>query len=613
MDAYKISVGVFLNNRISGVLGLIARDFVKTDAAAMKFKRTLREIKYLGAAGLLIGGAGFAGLSLVGKMIDHAKEYAHQLALLNTAGMTHLEIVRATNAAWAASKRTPTSTAAENLAAIRELRMVFGNTQDAIQYMPTVQRIDAILSTLRGGSAQDEAYTVAKALEMRGAVKTPGEFITQSDLMTKAIVASGGKIGATDFLSAFKYARTATAGWNDFFTYKILPTLIQEMKTGSGGGAGFGAISGPGNAIMSAFAAVVGGTVSQKALKLWEQLGMLDPRKEVFTRTHLLRGIKPGGIKGADIFQENPKQWVDQFLIPALHQHGYNDPKKIREAIQYLFPNRTAGFLISQIATQGWKFTRDVGLIGQAQGLAAYQQLLKTDPIMAQIALQKQWNNLLAIMGYQLMPILLPLLISFSNWLSNLARWMETHKSAATALMYSFTGLSAAMAFSGTVLLLTAAFKGLRLMLASIGLIGPGAAAATGAGGTAAGGVVRTAGGAALGALGSPVAIAGGTLALAYAIPGTKLKEAILDPKKFSKETERDISAAEARNKKANDALITELKTLFAKVVKEISGISINIDGRKIGQAVSGGIAKHSGAVAHSPTSFNHGLSRVQP
>jgi hypothetical protein len=612
MDAYKISVGVFLNNRISGVLGLIARDFAKTDAAALKFQRTLREIKYLGAAGLLIGGAGFAGLSMVGKMVDHAKEYAHQLALLNTAGMTHLEIVRATNAAWAASKRTPTSTAAENLAAVRELRMVFGNTSDAIQYMPTVQRIDAILSTLRGGSAQDEAYTVAKALEMRGAVKTPGEFTTQANLMTKAIVASGGKIGAQDFLSAFKYARTATAGWSDFFTYKILPTLIQEMKTGSGGGAGFGAISGPGNAIMSAFAAVVGGTVSQKALGLWQKLGMLDPTKEVWTRTHLLRGIKPGGIKGADIFQSDPRQWVDQFLIPALHAHGYNDPKKMREAIQYLFPNRTAGFLISQIATQGWKFKRDVPLIDQAAGLSAYRELLKTDPIMAQIALQKQWNNLLAIMGFQLMPVLLPLMIQFTTWLANMARWMDKNPSAAKALMYAFTGLSAAMAFSGTVLLLTAAFKGLRLMLGSIGLISAGAGAA-GVGGAAGGGAIKTAGGAALGALGLPVAIVGGTLALAYAVPGTKLKEAINQPLRFSKEQEKLMAAGEARQAKARKEQLNEFRTFFDKVVNEIKGLSIYIDGKKLGQVVSSGIAKHSGAVAHAPTAFNPGLSRAQP
>src|SRR5581483_10143561 len=145
---------------------------------------------------------------------------------------------------------------------------------------PVVQQLQAVLQNVRGGNAKDEAYTVARALEMKGAARNAGQFEAAADLMTKAIIASGGKVTAQDFLTAFKYGRAATLGWDDRFTFGILPTLIQEMKSAGGsGGAG-----GPGNALMSAYAAVVGGTVPQKALKLWHKLGLLDPSKIVWDK-----------------------------------------------------------------------------------------------------------------------------------------------------------------------------------------------------------------------------------------------------------------------------------------------------------------------------------------
>jgi len=471
-EAYKVGVTLALQNQVSGILGLIARDFIKTDKEAKKLQGTLKEIKLLGMSGALLGGTGFMGLMAIKGAVKPATEYVHQLELAKAAGMQQLEIAQATAAAWKATGTVMTTTAAQNVAAIRELRMVFGDTGLAVQHMPVVQQLQAVLQNVRGGDAHDEAYTVAKALEMKGYVKNPAQFESAADLMTKAIIASGGKVTATDFLSAFKYGRSATLGWDDRFTFGILPTLIQEMKS-SGGSGGAG---GPGNALMSAYAAVVGGTVPQKSLKVWQSLGLLDPSKIVWDKVGSAKGLRPGGIRGSDVFQQDPYQWTQQYLVPALAKAGYTTEAQQRQMLQYLFPNRTAGFVMSQLALQGWKFDRDQRLIGQAAGLSAYNELIKHDPDMAMRALGAQWENFKTALGIGLVPILIPFLRNMTTALNALAGFAEKHPTLTQGLMATFAGLSLLATIGGGLMVAGAAFKLMGVALGPFGAIVPVAA-----------------------------------------------------------------------------------------------------------------------------------------
>ncbi len=471
-EAYKIGIRLTLLNGVtSGLMGIVGQ-FRGLDNQLTNVNRKLTDAERLLVGvkrRMIVGGVmmagGAAGFALIDKTLGAGKEYAHQLALMNSAGMKHLEIIKATQAAWAASKAVPTSSTTENLAAIRDLRMVFGDTSHAIEFMPAVQKAQAILELYRHGergSGKQDAYEMAKALEMKGAVKTPAQFLAEADMMTKALVGTGGKVSAADFLSAFKYARTATSDWNDTFAYTILPTLIQEMKTRGGSG---GATGGPGSALMSAYAAVVGGTVPQKALQVWNKLGLLDPSKVIWNKVGSAKGIGPGGIMGSTEFQANPYAWAQQFLVPALQKAGYLTQEQQKQAIQYLFPNRTAGFVMSQFVTQAWKFQRDQRLIGQASGFSAYNKLLKSDPEMAAIALHKQWQNLLAILGYSIMPMVIKGMQLMIDTLRPLGRFFYEHQLAAKALMYSLAGLSTVLLLGGAGLTLWAGFSLLALAM----------------------------------------------------------------------------------------------------------------------------------------------------
>lgn len=494
-EAYSVAVKLRLVNSVTPGLLSISQQFTKTYRDASALQRQLDSIKLTISAGRSIAGTGLTGLGLITKAVKPAAEYAHQLAQMRAAGMSNLEVAQATAKAWSAGREVMTSSATENLAAIRELRMVFGDTRHAMENVTTIQKIQGILaSSGRGG--EDEAYTLAKALEMKGAVRTPAEFAKQADLMSKAIIAGGGKLGAADFQSTFKYGRAATQGWSDQFAYSILPTLIQEMKSsgGSGGGAG-----GPGNALMSAYSAVVDGTIPQKSLKVWQQLGLLDPQKIVWNKVGTAKVVAPGGVKGSDLFQENPYAWAQTVLLPALKSKGYTSEKAMSEVMQYLFTNRTAGFVMRQMTMQGWKFERDQKLINQASGIKGYDQLVKTDPVLASMALQKKWNDIMVQLGYSIMPELLKVTEKLLPYLSSLADWMEHNRGAVKGLVTGFIALSGALAISGTVWMAVGALKALKITMAAIGVV----SGAAGAGGATAGvgGAAAGAGGAAVGAV----------------------------------------------------------------------------------------------------------------
>lgn len=469
-EAYKIGVKLTLINHVSHGLNAIIGHFGQTNASATALQGRLKQIKLMAIAGTAMGAGGFMGLGLIAKTIDPASKYVHQLALMNQSGMKHLEIVNATKASWDAIKSVPTSSVTENMEAIRDLRMVFGDTAHAVQYMPTLQKIQGILGSVRHGegSAKSESYELAKALEMKGAVKTPEQFVGQADMITKAIIATGGKVGASDFLSAFKYGRAATSGWDDKFAYTILPTLIQEMKSRGGSGAA----GGPGSSLMSMYAAVVGGTLTQRSLAVWQKLGLLDSSKIIMTKDGHAKGVAPGGIAGSEIFQRNPYQWTREVLMPAMMKAGMTTEEQQKQTLQYLFPNRTAGFVASQFATQAWKFERDAILINQAKGLGGYNELLKNDPMMAKMALAKQWEGLLASIGYNLMPAWIKGLTYLTDKTISLIGWIRENEKLVKVLTWGFIGVSTALAGAGLIITLGAAAQAIGLVVGAIGGVG---------------------------------------------------------------------------------------------------------------------------------------------
>lgn len=475
MDAWKIGVSIAMTSNASAVLGVLGRDLfgMGKQAEALTSKLGLVRLAAIGAVGVIAGGAALTGMV---KLVEHGKELIHQQALFKAAlldsGMSAqdmaLETAKVTAAAWKNTQDVMGTGVAENLKNIRELRMVFGDTQEALSNLKVVTQAQMVMESVRGHGAGDQVFDMAKALEIKGVSMDPAHFNKLIDAMVKAAVASGGKVLGSDFFSAFKFGRTATQGWDDNFVGTILPTLIQEMKSGGGSGGGVG---GPGNALQSAFQAVVGGVMSNKAADEFLRLGIVDPTKVIRTTTGAVKGIAPGGVQGASQFQADPYQWVQNVLVPALQKAGDNTPDKMREEIAHLFVNRTAQQMMTMFATQQQRFQKDATLITGAGGIDAQQALLANDPAMKMKAFTEAWQNLLTALGAPLVETAYHMLDSLTAGLNHLAMFAAAHPDTVLVIGEVTAALAALAVVMGAFAIGSAAAAALGLLTGAGGLL----------------------------------------------------------------------------------------------------------------------------------------------
>jgi len=468
-EAFKIGIKLSLLDGVTAGLLAMSGHFRTVAREVDTLQSKMARFKAMGGIGLGVTAAGVGILASLKPSIDAAMEYQQRVARMAQMGLTPSDMRSAEKAAWAVGRAVPTASPTEAMDTIMHLRMVFGDTADAIKNLPTVLKMEGVLNN--AGLKGDQSYEIAKTLEMIGATKTPEKFNSYADAITKGIIASGGKVQAGDYLSAVKYGRTAAQGWNKDFIEFYLPTLIQEMKSRGGSG---GASGGPGNPLMSMYAAVVQGTVAQKSLGMFKKLGLIDPSKVVWTKSHMMRGVEPGGIKGWREFMSNPVDWVQNYLMPALQKAGITDRQSQIQAISYLFQNRTAGFMGVQMAEQYWKFQRDRRLIEDTKGINNYSEIMKMSPSMQEKAIHARMEALKTIVGLQLVPLILTVLPKIVAFIQSIVNTAQAHPTA----LKLFVGFFAAL---GTLLTVGGAITSFVASLGIISMAFPALAAGAGA------------------------------------------------------------------------------------------------------------------------------------
>lgn len=476
-SAYSVAVKVSLVNGVSAGLMGMSRAFAKVGGDARMLQRDIDKIKLSMIGGGLMAGTGFLGLGLISKTLPYAKEYTHQLAMMNTAGMKQVEIAQSINAAWALNKSVPTSTATQNLEAIRSLRATLGSTAEAVNFLPYSQKLTYILANSKGmkgsGDVQGEASAFARAMDIRNATNDPARLKMESELMLKAIVGSGGQLSARDFNTVLRLARGAGKGWDADFVYKVLPSLMQELKTGSGNGSG----GGPAAGLVSAQQAIVNGKLTNVALAEFMRLGLVDMSKVVRTSTGNVKGIDKGGIVGSELFQSDPYQWAQTILKPAMYRAGVDTQKEMRTSLGQLFRVRTAEGVMASLLLEERQIERDRRMFGIAQGFGAYDTLMKNDPAAADAAMAAQWKNLLTVIGLEILPFVVRGTLKLMDALRDTAKFMREHPLVTKGLIGSFVALSGVLAISGTVWMLVGALAAFKLALGYLsGAAGLGAA-----------------------------------------------------------------------------------------------------------------------------------------
>lgn len=354
--------------------------------------------------GWMIGGiaSGRAAHSIA----QDTAEWVHQRAMLATAGMSPHEIVEAT--ARAVNMRVPTMSAAENLKAIAELRMVFGSTEEALRNVATTQRAAAMMRAVNPNmSAEGESYALARALELKGVSMDEKHFMRLADRMVQAINASRGKVSGEDYAQFTKYSRGAAQYLSDDFYTRIVPSLIQEMRSTSAG-----------RAMAAIRRQVVGGRMTHGATLEWARLGLMDPSHIIRTKTGAIKGVTPGGIIDSSLFISDPYAWIQGYLKPALKRHGLTKKAQVSEELAHLFSNTYAEQLAQILLTQSKRIEKDWRLTAAAPGIGALNRVRSTDLYTSAHDLGASVETLLGAFGS---PLAGPAIANM-NRMSDLAR-----------------------------------------------------------------------------------------------------------------------------------------------------------------------------------------------
>ena len=450
--AFSVAIRLRLVDGVSaGIIGL-SRHFAKGNLEAKALQSRLDGIKrtMVIGAGLTIAGGGM--LKLVESTLPAAKEYANQLSLMNTLGMRQADVARVVGAAWKTTFDVPTTSITENLKSFRELRSVFGvgHEAEAAATLPLVGKIQGILTALTGKEQERVGFDLVKAIELRQkGVMTQAFLNANSNMMAQTLIGMGGTLSVGDFHGALKMGKANTADWSDDFVYKYLPTLMQELKTGAGGAQSAGTY-------LSTFSRAIHGHMQKAAMPLWIQSGLVAASDVVKNATGQYQ-MKPGSVRDTKLFEENPFAWVQKDLRPAVMAIMAKDHISLKSAVDGMFSDRNAAFTAFNMLTKAQQYERDKQTVQGADSINAYQKLLKTNPELAEMALQKQWTNIKAQIGFTLMPDLLRLASNLIPQLTRLSEWINKNPGAVGAWVKGFAAVGALLTVAGGVTL-TAGF-----------------------------------------------------------------------------------------------------------------------------------------------------------
>ncbi|MDA8231700.1 MAG: hypothetical protein M0006_10210 [Magnetospirillum sp.] len=471
IEAYKIGVEIALHNKVSEGLRLVTLDFAKADMAAVKLKSTLNEIKLLGGIGMAMAGAGYAGLHVLDKAYQAAKEYETAYGRFKSLNLG--EAVNQDANKFAQGANLMGVTATELIGTMRTLSTIFGaGHYDIIKAVaPTLAQMQfANKAVFQGhGRAFDDKQMedALKVIEMRGGWKSADDLKRQLDMIQHVMSGTGGMVMPSDMLGFLKTGGTAAKNLNDQAFYYGMEPLIQEM---GGGRAGTGLMSGYQNLVLGK-----GTTAAAKELL---RLHLVDVAKVEFDKIGHVKRIKPGALKDGALYQSNPQAWLANDLLPTLAKDGIKIDRKVIEEISYLFGNRTGAMLVATMFQQSDKIAKNVATDMQAMGVADLIKLARRTPEGAEAALAASWMNLKIAAGESLIPIVIPALNDLASGLRHLGTWIEHHPVRFKYLVDGFAGLSTALAFGGAVFAATAAIKGLGLVFQLPGMLKIGSAAA---------------------------------------------------------------------------------------------------------------------------------------
>jgi len=292
---------------------------------------------------------------------------------------------------------------AELMKALSESVGMFGGFSEAAKYTPMIAMLGKANSAVYGdrvGELDDAGIkSLLQFIDRRGGFKDQATFSRSMNLAERIVTGSGGFVKFQDLGHFSQLGGTAFRSLSDDGILKMQALILEQ------GGARAA------NAMMSMYQNVVAGRVPQKAMAMFQELGLAD----VQMQTHGLVGGKPfkslimTNVKDLDTAQASPVDWIIKTVVPAIQayearKHLAQDNNTTVRILNDLLSNRNASGQGSIISTQDFSIMRDYKLAKGAMGVNDVLNLYKNSAAGAEQNFQAAWADFKNQFGTALLP-----------------------------------------------------------------------------------------------------------------------------------------------------------------------------------------------------------------
>ncbi|PUB36611.1 hypothetical protein C8K66_10290 [Pseudomonas sp. GV105] len=454
-EAYSVAVKLSLINHVSAGMAMISKSLASTGGDVDKLNTKLASIGKQGAIGAAMFAGGLGLASMLKGPLDEAKKFQNETERFRSLGLG--DKVTADAVKFASGMNTYGTSIRENLGLLRDAQTVFGDFHEAQMVTPLLAKMkfaNAALYGDEGGAMKDRAFMdMLKVIEMRGGLSSQEAFTNQANMVQRVQTATGGRVGANEYLNFIKTGGVAAKGMKDENFYYAMEPLIQEM---GGNRVGTG--------LMSAYQNLVQGRTTQRAANELMRIGMLNPKMVDYDKVGNIKQIKPGAVSGSDIMISDPMKWMQTVMLPAFASKGITDKQAILNEIGAIFTNRTASQLYSTMYLQQANIAKNFKLNSGAAGIDELDANAKKTLTGKLIELDKKWIDLQLKLGDVILPLAIRAVDGLNNAIKNLTIWIDANPGKVRALTYAFMGLAAFLVTGGLINMVIAAGRGFVLL-----------------------------------------------------------------------------------------------------------------------------------------------------
>lgn len=594
-EAYSVAVRLKLIDGVSGGLMALAGQFSALNRQAQSthghlsdIEKQLSRLKTMGFVGGAMAGAGAFGLSLFKAPIEEAKQFQTEVARFASLGFG--DRVNSEAVKFATGMKTFGTSARENMTLVSDAMAVFKDLHHAELAAPIMARMKFANQAVfgEGGKANESKFMdMLKVIEFRRGLSSPAEFETQVNFVQKVIAGSRNRVDATQLLAALKTGGVALSGRSNEAFYLGSEPLIQEF-----GGSRYG------TAAMSIYQNLVQARGTITAQQELYRLGLLDPSKVQFNQLGMLKKAMPGAFKGSSILEnEGELALLEKVLLPAFAAKGINSEEDVIRELGMILGNRTGSGLMSRIFQQRETLKKQVGANSSAQDIGQLDAAARNTLAGKEIELHAKWRDVLKELGTTVLPIAIKAVEGLTSVVKGIVGFAREFPTLTKWLTIGFGVLSGIVAAGGVMMMATAGFKALGLAMVVSKGVGIGSMLIQTAGGF---GQVALALGAVWGAI--QVIKLG---AAAYELYKASHHEGVV----LSAESQRRIAAGEL-NHPAPTVRTGPSDFMADRQARTANNsLVLNMDGRKVGEIVSGHQARAASRPQTGATSFDARLA----